>query len=162
MMEAKQKQKQEEEEAKEARKIQREENKKKKIEELAQKAEERQRKAAEREKLRLKRETLKKQKAEERVQKKKAVLKPRNRSLRPLTSCASLVTAIEHESGNGEESGDQNVCAVCLGRYEDDLINGTLQNEWICCTNTENCGLWMHFDCLSPEGNCFMCDVPFK
>ena len=39
---------------------------------------------------------------------------------------------------------NQNECAICLGIYEDDISNGILQKEWICCTNTSTCGLWMH------------------
>ena len=60
---------------------------------------------------------------------------------------------------------DQCECSVCLGRYEDDLVDGILQKEWVCCTNSKKCGLWMHSDCLSTEGNdyvCFICNVPFK
>jgi len=37
----------------------------------------------------------------------------------------------------------QNECSVCLGLYEDDLVDGVLVNEWIRCTNV-SCGLWMH------------------
>ena len=36
---------------------------------------------------------------------------------------------------------NQNECAVCLGVYD---LDGVLQKEWICCTNTDTCGLWMH------------------
>jgi len=32
--------------------------------------------------------------------------------------------------------------------YDNDLIDGVLQKEWICCTNTDICGLWMHCECL--------------
>ena len=63
------------------------------------------------------------------------------------------------------EESDQSECSVCLGRYEDDIIDGVLQKEWVQCTNTSRCGLWMHSDCLSTEGNsyvCYMCNVTFK
>lgn len=64
-------------------------------------------------------------------------------------------TAITAES-------EQNICSVCLGVYEDDLVEGELQNEWICCTN---CDQWMHLDCVSMEGNsyvCVLCNVVLK
>ena len=38
------------------------------------------------------------------------------------------------------------VVSVCGGTYEDNLIDEVLLNEWICCTNTIHCGLWMHCD----------------
>lgn len=72
-------------------------------------------------------------------------------------------------SGNGEhkaqENGDQNEYSVCLGRYEDNIIDGILQKEWVQCTNTSTFGLWMHSDCLSTEGSsyvCFMCNKTLK
>ena len=49
---------------------------------------------------------------------------------------------------------DQNECSVCMGKYEDDFIDGELQNEWICCTG---CGCWMHIDCLVSENSTFIC-----
>ncbi len=49
---------------------------------------------------------------------------------------------------------DQNECSVCMGKYEDDLIDGELQNEWICCTG---CGHWMHIDCFVSENSTFVC-----
>ena len=49
---------------------------------------------------------------------------------------------------NAVESGDQSVCAVCMGSYEDDITDGVLQKEWARCMNI-SCGLWMHCDCLS-------------
>ena len=158
-METKKKKKQEEQEAKEARKIEREEKKKKREEEAARKAVEKQQKAAERETKRLQKEAEKKRKAEERLQKQRNALKPSNRSVRLRKTCA-LEVVVEHE--RREESSDQSMCSVCLGKYEDDFIDGELQKEWVRCTNTENCGLWMHSDCLSTEGNyfvCFMCNV---
>ena len=51
---------------------------------------------------------------------------------------------------------NQNECSVYLGLYEDDLVDGVLVNKWIRCTNV-SCGLWMHCDCLSPDGNCYEC-----
>ena len=60
---------------------------------------------------------------------------------------------------------DQNVCSVCLGNYEDDIIDGVLQKEWVRCMNIENCGVWMHADCLSMEENsfvCYICNVTFN
>ena len=67
---------------------------------------------------------------------------------------------------DGSQLPDQNVCAVCLGGYEDDIVGGELQAEWLQCTNV-SCNLWMHGDCTSkdPEGRnfvCLMCNVTFK
>ena len=50
----------------------------------------------------------------------------------------------------------QNECSVCMGKYEDDLIDGKLQNEWICCTGYSS---WMHIDCLVSENSIFVCFV---
>ena len=62
--------------------------------------------------------------------------------------------------GNVSENGDQSECAVCLGKYEDDITDGILRNEWVRCTNIPSCGLWMHCDCLdSSEDNCFVCYI---
>ena len=48
-------------------------------------------------------------------------------------------------------SADSEQQNVCIGSYEDDLIvDGELQNEWICCTN------WMHLDCVIMEGNIYV------
>lgn len=80
-------------------------------------------------------------------------------------------TASTGEPSTADEQGsknqlDQNVCAVCLGGYEDDIVDGELQTEWIQCTNS-SCGLWMHSDCLSKDSDgrnyvCLLCNVTFK
>ena len=60
------------------------------------------------------------------------------------------------------KADQQNECSVCLGKYEDDFVEGVLQKEWIQC---ENCGLWMHSDCLIMDGNnyvCVLCNAVFK
>ena len=50
-------------------------------------------------------------------------------------------------------------CAVCLGHYEDNLTDDVLQKKWVRYTNTENCGVLMHSDCLQTEGNSYVCNV---
>ena len=40
------------------------------------------------------------------------------------------------------------------GKYEDDVVDDELQNEWICCSN---CDKWMHLDCVIMEGNSYVC-----
>ena len=55
-------------------------------------------------------------------------LKP-NRSLRSQTQTKARCSV----TANSRE--DQNVCSVCLGKYEDD---GVLQKEWVRCMNIEN------------------------
>ena len=83
----------------------------------------------------------------------------RNRTLRSQmqTKARCSVTANSRE--------DQNVCSVCLGNYEDDIIDGVLQKEWVRCMNIENCGVWMYANCLSTEENsfvCYICNVTFN
>ena len=188
-MEAKEKKKQEEIEAKEARKQQREEKKRKKEEEAKKKAEERGRKAAERQQRKLEQEEARKRRAEEKKQKEGLRW---NRPQQSTGSRRSLTVSSVGEStsgadgephtddtpsrttvgdntvpgdSGGQEEEDQSECSVCLGRYEDDIIDGVLQKEWVRCTNTSRCGLWMHSDCLSTEGNsyvCYMCNKTFK
>ena len=60
------------------------------------------------------------------------------------------------------DSEQQNVCSVCLGKYEDDVVDDELQNEWICCSN---CDKWMHLDCVIMEGNSYvyvLCNLVLK
>lgn len=67
-----------------------------------------------------------------------------------------------HATMDPASTSAQNVCSVCLGLYEDDLLDGVLQNDWVCCTN---CDKWMHLDCLTTEGEnyvCVLCNVPLK
>ncbi len=75
----------------------------------------------------------------------------------------------EQVSGdNGLQSAEisSNECAVCLGVYEEDLVDGLLEKEWIQCTNSEGCGKWMHCSSLSTDENglyiCRMCKVTFS
>ena len=150
-MEEKRKKKEDDLLAKENRKREREEKKelreaaaKKKAEEMAIKA------AA---------LAAKKLQAMEEKKKKGKGKKPVRQSVRSTTELASTST-------HGSQFPDQNVCAVFLGSYEDDIVGGELQAEWIQCTNA-SCSLWMHSDCLSkdPEGLnyiCLMCNVTFK
>ena len=55
---------------------------------------------------------------------------------------------------NNSDWDQQNECSVCLGKYEDDIIDDELQNEWICCSG---CGNWVHADCLVAENSAFVC-----
>lgn len=175
LMEAKQRKKQEEIEVKEARKRERVEKKQQREEEAKRKAEEKERKAAERKKAQAEKEAERKRKAEEREMKRKqkADSKLQKRSLK--SNNKENMPESDQAVGGGESStppddgimstsSDQNECSICLGRYEDDLSNGVLQKEWVRCTNTNSCGLWMHRDCLSMEGNsyvCYICNVTF-
>ena len=52
-----------------------------------------------------------------------------------------------------------NECAACLGAYEDDIIDGVLEKEWIQCTNLDACGKWMHCSCLMRMGYIFALSV---
>ena len=40
------------------------------------------------------------------------------------------------------DSIDHNVCCMCFGTYEDDILEG-MGAEWISCA----CGRWLHEDC---------------
>ena len=173
-MEEKLKKKQEEAEMKEARKRERAEKKLQKEAETKRKAEEKLRKAAEKRVAQEEKEAEKKRKAEAREaeRKRKAGLKAQKRPLRsqnkenvPRESHqADGVDPTPASDGNVSNAGDQSVCAVCMGSYEDDITDGVLQKEWVRCMNT-SCGLWMHCDCLSTEDNsyvCYICNVVFK
>ena len=39
-------------------------------------------------------------------------------------------------------SSDDNVCCMCFGTYDDDILEGA-GTEWISCA----CGRWLHEDC---------------
>ena len=53
-----------------------------------------------------------------------------------------------------------------IGTYEDDVVDGVLETEWIQRTNSELCGKWMHCTCLSKDPNglyiCHTCKVTFS
>ena len=157
-MEAKEKKKQEEMEVKEARKKERAEKKQQREEEAKRKAQEKERKAAERERI----QAEKKRKAEAREAERKRKAESSHQK-RPLSShnkenVPSIGISVS-------KSGDESECAVCLGRYEDDITDGILQKEWVRCMNITSCGVWMHCDCLSTEDNsyvCYICNVVLK
>ena len=160
LMEAKEKKKQDELEAKENRKKERIEKKQQREVEVKRKAEERERKAAARKQMAMEKEVEKKRKAELRLQKQIEKSSETSRTTR-----RSHANSQPSTSGITLEVCDQNMCSVCLGTYEDDFVSGVLQREWIRCTNLENCGLWMHCDCVSLEKNryvCYMCNVVLK
>lgn len=182
LLEAKKKELQDALEAKEQRKrdreekkIQREEDAKKKAEERELKEAEQESTKAEKEKERLEKAAERKRKAELRLQKEgtKKSTRSCNKENVPSSSsgdgCESSTSSgnpgeLSTSTPNGDSGGDQqSYCSVCLGKYEDDVVNGILRREWIRCTN---CGLWMHCDCLSTEENsynvCYMCNVVFK
>ena len=159
IMEAKEKKKQDDIIAKENRKKEREQKKllreaeaKRKAEERERKVVERQRKAAERKRVAQERELKKKANAESRCTRKRVSNKENK-------------TPVDDSQGLQRAEINQNECAVCLGMYDDNHIDGVLQKEWIRCTNTDTCGLWMHCECLSkdPSDNyvCLMCNTTF-
>ena len=184
-MEAKEKKKRDEIEAKEERKKEREKKKRQKEEEMKVKAAEREKKIAERAKKAAEKAAEKEQKAAERKQKaeekKKLLLekeaeKRRKAALHPKRPGVRLRQPSNKENVGGginsntpssshsksttptsESNNDQSECSVCLGRYSDDFVDGILQKEWVRCTNVEKCGLWMHCDCLSMEKNEYVC-----
>lgn len=155
------KKKQEEAEAKEERKKEREEKKKIREEEAKKKAEERERKAIARQEEANRKTELKERKAAERKEKelekrKKVELRQNKRTVNKenLPGASGVSSA-----GGGDQ---QNECSVCLGMYNDDVVDGVLQTEWLCCTS---CSLWMHQDCVASEGNtyvCVMCNASFQ
>ena len=164
MLEEKERQKKEEEAAKElwrkeceAKKQQREQEKIWKAEEKLKREAERKRKAEERElekKWRAEqREAAKKRKAELQ-QKQAAERENRTRSGKQQVSAADDGLQIS-----------SNEYAACLGAYEEDIVDGVLEKEWIKCTNLEACGKWMHCTCLSTDENglyiCHICKVTF-
>ena len=160
LMEMKAKKKEDELLAKEMRKKEREEKKCLREIEAKRKAEEKEKKAATKKKVVMEKEALKKKKAELRLRNKKKKSNKENDGDGSGTSHAGTGCA-GHGTSNSTE---QNECSVCLGSYEDDFIDGVLQKEWIRCTN-ETCGLWMHCDCLSTDGNsyvCYICNLTFK
>ena len=116
-----------------------------KQEEVRRKAEEKERKAAERNKIRLEKEAEKKK----REQKRFTRSQQQNKENEYDTS--STVPVPNTSTVDNEQ---QNVCSVCLGKYEDDVVDDELQNEWICCSN---CDKWMHLDCVIMEGNSYVC-----
>ena len=159
IMEAKEKKKQDDIIAKKNRKKEREQKKLLREAEARRKAEERERKVIERQR----KTAEKKREAQERELKKKAKAGPR-RTRKRLSNKENEVSFNDSE-GLQQSEINQNECAVCLGVYDDDLINGVLQKEWIRCTNTDTCGLWMHCECLNKDSSdnyvCLMCNSTF-
>ena len=169
-MEAKEKKKQDDVIAKENRKKEREQKKllreaeaKRKAEERERKIVERQRKAAERAAERERKAAERKREAQERELKKRAKAETR-RTCKRVSNKENKVP-VDDFQGLQRAEINQNECAVCLGVYDDDLTDGVLQKEWIRCTNTDTCGLWMHCECLNkdPSDNyvCLMCNTTF-
>ena len=57
----------------------------------------------------------------------------RNKENQPIMSGTAPVSVSSNVATASVEQ--QNECSVCLGRYEDDFVDGELLNEWICCSN---------------------------
>ena len=170
IMEAKEKKKQDDIIAKENRKKEREQKKllreaeaKRKADERERKVIERQRKATERAAERERKAAERKREAQERELKKKAKMETR-RTCKRVSNKENKVP-IDDFQGLQQAEINQNECAVCLGVYDDDLTDGVLQKEWIRCTNTDTCGLWMHCECLNKDSNdnyvCLTCNTTF-
>ena len=163
MMEAKEKQKKEEQEAKELRKKEREEKKRQREQEKVRKTEEKLKREAERRRKAEEREAEKRRKAEQREaeKKRKAELRQKQASERGRYGKQQAV-----ESGLQSAEITSNECAICLGVYEDDVIDGTLEKEWIQCPNSDVCGKWMHCSCLSTDEDglytCPLCQSSFS
>ena len=66
------------------------------------------------------------------------------------------------DSDNGlngcEVSSDE--CAHCFGLYDEDVDpeTGDVTCDWIQCTS-DNCGVWMHTECLAKCGGDYVCCV---
>ena len=140
LLEQKERQKRELEEAKERRKIEREKKLAREAEKV-RKDEERKRKALEREEIK-------------KLQQQKKELKQRKSSSKQIKNSAV---------GRGLQLAElsNNECGVCIGAYEDDFnTDGELVREWVQCTN-KACGIWMHEDCLNTEsdGELLICSV---
>ena len=141
-MEALEKEKRKSERA--AKKKEREELLQKKKEEKAKQAEERARKAEEKA---AKTKTSKRQ-----TTKKKSSTCPATSEPCPATSepcpatsepCPSETTAGPLTDSSGNDEIDVNICCMCFGHYEDDVLEGA-GVDWIFC----KCGRWLHEDCV--------------
>ena len=139
-MEALEKEKRKSERA--AKKKEREELLQKKKEEKAKQAEERARKAEEKA---AKTKTSKRQ-----TTKKKSSTCPATSEPCPATSepcpatsepCPSETTAGPSTDSSGNDEIDVNICCMCFGHYEDDVLEGA-GVDWIFC----KCGRWLHED----------------
>ena len=170
MLKEKEKKKQEEIEQKEVRKKEREEKKKKRELELQRKAEERVIKAKEK----VEKENERKRKAEEKAQKiteekaqnaKKTGGKKKKRTgeSAPKHGASAAGPSAPKQRKTREstatelETIDTNMCCMCFGNYDDDVLQG-LGANWICCA----CGRWLHEDCVEDcerddEGNDRIC-----
>ena len=137
----KEKKKREEEEAKQQRKLEREEKRAAKEAEKNKKAEERERKPLER----------KKKAAELEEKRKERQLAKQNKSKTGTKTGGD-------ECGLQNRECTSNECTVCFGNYDDDFIDGTLQREWVQCTDS-NCQKWMHENCATLEESLLMCSV---
>ena len=133
LMEAKEKKKQDELEAKENRKIE-----KKQQNEVEMKRE-RECKVAARKQMAMEKEVEKKRKAELHLQ--NQTEKKSSETSRTASRRSHAISQARDTTTSGitlSEVSDQNVCYVCLGTYEDNFVSRILQREWICCTNLED------------------------
>lgn len=154
MMKEKERKKEEELAAKEQRKKEREERKVAKEEEKKRKAIEREQKQKERKKKAQEKEEEKKRKAAIRAMK-----RAEKENTEPRARRTSHASTIGESSGLQHAEINNNECAVCIGSFDDDIIDGKLQREWIQCTNTALCGKWMHCDCSVNSDGLYVCKV---
>ena len=157
IMESKERKKQEQLQAKEMRKKEREE--KKRLKEIEMKWKKRKGNQFS-EQRRKRRKKLKVQERDLEAAKQKRAEKKEQRKQRAAAKKSAANSAKKSTSGEKKhlqkkvtdcnpsvETTDSSQCPVCLGVYEDDLVDKILINEWVSCTNTETCGLWMYVDC---------------
>ena len=167
-MEEKEKQKKEEQAAKELRKKEREEKKQQREQEKIRKAEEKLKREAERKRKAEEKELEKKRRAEQReaAKKRKAELQQKQAAEREKCTRTGKQQVSAADDGLQSAEISSNECAACLGAYEEDIIDGVLEKEWIQCTNLEACRKWMHCTCLSTDENglyvCHICKVTFS
>ena len=53
-----------------------------------------------------------------------------------------MINSTSEGTANNSEI-DVNVCCMCFGHYDDDVLEG-YGAEWMDCT----CGRWLHVDCV--------------
>lgn len=150
MMEEKHRQKQEEILAKETRKKEREERRIAKEADKKQKAAEREWRMQERKKAAEEKEAEKKRKAK---------LRAKKNADKENRSCRNRKTLPCDSSGLQHREVSDNECVVCLGVYDDDIVEGELQREWIRCKNVDTCGKWMHCERSDKQYGSYLCKV---
>ena len=133
ILEEKEKQKKEEQAVKELQKKEREEKKQQREQEKIRKAEEKLKREAERKRKAEERELEKKQRAEQReaAKKRKAELQQKQAAEREKHTRTGKQQVSAADNGLQSAEISSNECATCLGAYEEDIIDGVLEKEWI-------------------------------